>query len=120
MITCIHPNPWILLCTLTHELLRAEPEAMWVKDGNPSRQGMSVKYKKLAEKREQLMEKFSKNLIEEDFYLQRMGAMSLKLARAAHKSTNLVNSTGASHTLKKHAKKRLVVQTEVIIVCLEI
>ena len=119
MISCIHPNPWILLCTLTHELLRAEPEAMWVKDGNPSRQGMSVKYRRLAEKREQLMDKFAKNLIDEEFYLQRMGALSLKLARAAHKSTNTANNTSAekstskADTKRKHAKVKLAAQTQV-------
>ena len=38
-----------------------------------------------------MMEKYGKNLIEEDFYLQRMGAMSLKLARLAHKTTTNVD-----------------------------
>ena len=33
------------------------------------------------------MEKYAKNQIDEDFYLQRMGALSLKLARVAKKTT---------------------------------
>ena len=32
-----------------------------------------------------MMEKYAKKEIDEDFYLQRMGAISLKLARVAHK-----------------------------------
>ena len=38
-------------------------------------------------KREDLMEKYAKNQIDKDFYLQRMGALSLKLARVAKKTT---------------------------------
>ena len=26
-----HPNPWILVCMLTKELIRAESEALWIK-----------------------------------------------------------------------------------------
>ena len=33
-----------------------------------------------------MMEKYAKKEVEEDFYLQRMGAISLKLARVAHKT----------------------------------
>ena len=87
LISCIHPNPWILLCTVTQELLKAEPDALWIKDGNPSRKKVNAKYQQLIDKREELMERYSKNDIDEDFYLQRMGALSLKLARVAKKTT---------------------------------
>ena len=26
-----HPNPWVLVCMLTKELIRAETEALWIK-----------------------------------------------------------------------------------------
>ena len=93
MISSIHPNPWILLCTLSKELLRAEPEVLWLKDGNPPRQKVSNKYQKHIDKRDDLMEKYAKNKIDEDFYLQRMGAVSLKLGRIAHKTTNNVEAS---------------------------
>ena len=38
------------------------------------------------------MAKYAKNQIGEDFYLKRMGAMSLKLARVAHKTTTTVQA----------------------------
>ena len=113
MISCIHPNPWILLCTLTYELLRGESEALWVKDGNPSRQVMSTKYRKLAERREQLMEKFSKNLIEEDFYLQRMGALSLKLARVANKGNGMAKNSRLVGHQETDPRRDTVAQAEV-------
>ena len=87
MISSIHHNPWILLCTLSKELLRAEPEVLWIKDGNPPRKNVSSKYQQHIDKRDDLMEKYAKNKIDEDFYLQRMGALSLKLGRIARKPT---------------------------------
>ena len=59
---------------------------MWVKDSNPRRQKTSSKYLNLVERRKEFMDKYAKKDIEEDFYLQRMGAISLKLARVAHKA----------------------------------
>ena len=38
------------------------------------------------------MAKYAKNQIGEDFYLKRMGAMSLRLARVAHKTTTTVKA----------------------------
>ena len=92
LISCIHPNPWILLCTLSQELLKAEPDVLWIKDGNPPKQKVTSRYQKLIDKRDDLMAKYAKNQIEEDFYLKRMGAMSLKLARVAHKTTTTVQA----------------------------
>jgi hypothetical protein len=86
LIACLHPNPWILLCTLVRELLRSETELLWVKDSNPKRQKTSSKYEDLVNRRKDMMEKYAKKEVEEDFFLQRMGAISLKLARVAHKT----------------------------------
>ena len=89
LIATVHPNPWILLATLVKELLRSETEALWVKDSNPKKRKTSKKYQDLVEKRTDLMEKYAKKEIDEDFYLVRMGAVSLKLARVAHKSAGV-------------------------------
>ena len=46
-----------------------------------------------------MMEKYAKKEIDEDFYLQRMGAISLKLARVAHKTDTVNAGTEAEAVL---------------------
>ena len=55
--------------------------------GNPKRTHVSKKYAALVKRREVLMEQFQKQMITRKFYLQQMGALSLKADRAAKRVT---------------------------------
>ena len=51
--------------------------------GNPRRMKIAPKYERLIERRERLMQQFSKGEIDRRFYLKEMGAISLKADRKA-------------------------------------
>ena len=83
ILSVFHPNPFVLVCMLVKELGRAEVEALWIKAGNPKKTKMSTLYEKLVFRRESLMEQFERGELPRLFYLQQMGAISLKSDKAA-------------------------------------
>ena len=83
ILSVFHPNPFVLVCMLVKELGRAEVEALWIKAGNPKKTKMSTLYEKLVFRRESPMEQFERGELPRLFFLQQMGAISLKSDKAA-------------------------------------
>jgi len=93
LIAAVHPNPWILLCTIVGELMKAETEAIWIKAGNETKQVPSSRYRRFLKKREQLMGQFERSEISRKYYLKLMGGLCLKASKESDRLVNDPNLT---------------------------
>ena len=75
MLSCVYPNPWVLLCIIVQKLNIAETTYDWLKAGNPAAgcHKPSKKYTDLQVRRSNLMESYAKGEIEKMDYLKEIG-----------------------------------------------